>query len=209
MNDHAPRAASPADIDRLSGALAAAFEDDPVFVWLLPNSTPRLARLRRFFALELRHVVLPAGKAWTADVPCGASLELPPGKWKMPIGAQVAHGRAFLRVFGARLPHAMALIIKMEHRHIGEPHYYIPYVGVVPNAQGQGVGTTLLRSTLDRCDREGLPAYLEGTSNRNVSLYERLGFEHLGEFTLGSSPPLWPMRRPPTTHDRGLRHDGG
>ena len=28
---------------------------------------------------------------------------------------------------------------------------------------------------------------------RNVALYERLGFEHLGEFNLGSSPPLRPM----------------
>jgi len=50
---------------------------------------------------------------------------------------------------------------------------------------------------LDRCDVETLPAYLEATSERNVALYERLGFEHLGELRLNNSPPLWPMRRPP------------
>ena len=30
-------------------------------------------------------------------------------------------------------------------------------------------------------------------------LYARLGFEHLGPFTLGSSPPLWPVWRAPGT----------
>lgn len=107
------------------------------------------------------------------------------------------HGREFTRVFGARLGHAMALITLMERRHPREPHFYIPYVGVAPPLQGQGLGTVLLRATLERCDRAALPAYLEATSERNVALYERLGFEHLGEFTLGSSPPLWPMRREP------------
>jgi ribosomal protein S18 acetylase RimI-like enzyme len=91
----------------------------------------------------------------------------------------------------------MALITLMERRHIREPHFYIPYIGVAPGAQGRGLGTALLRPTLDRCDHERLPAYLEATSERNVALYERLGFQHLGEFNLGTSPPLWPMRRPP------------
>lgn len=191
------RLATIADLDRLSAALAAAFDDDPVFQWLIPEGSGRRERLVRFFRLELRHVVLPAGAAWASDAGPGASLELPPGAWKMPLRIQFAHGYDFLRVFGRRLPQATALITKMEHRHLREPHYYIPYVGIAPEAQGQGLGTSLLRGTLDRCDRERIPAYLEASSPRNVALYERLGFEHLGAFTLANSPPLWAMRRPP------------
>jgi GNAT superfamily N-acetyltransferase len=78
----------------------------------------------------------------------------------MPIGVQLAHGPKFMRVFRTRLPRAMALITKMEHRHLREPHYYIPYVGVAPHAQGKGLGTALLHATFDRCDRDGLSAYL-------------------------------------------------
>lgn len=161
----------------------------------MPEPTKRLRRLERFFRLELDHVVLPAGRAIVREGSAGVSLELPPGAWRMPFRAQVAHGPDFARIFGRRLPHAFALITKMERRHPREPHYYIPYVGVVPAAQGQGLGASLVRETLDRCDREGLPAYLEATNERNAALYARLGFEHLGAFTLGSSPPLWPMRR--------------
>lgn len=197
ISDHSPRQAVRAEIETLSVALADAFQDDPVFGWLMPSPARRRLRLVRFFKLELRHVVLPTGRVWTTDGATGASLELPPEAWKLPIGTQLAHGPAFTRVFGARLPLAMALITLMEHRHLRERHIYVPYIGVASRAQGQGLGTALLRPTLDRCDREGLPAYLEATSERNVALYERLGFRHLGAFHLGNSPPLWQMRRPP------------
>lgn len=197
-----PRLADSSEVGVLSAALADAFEDDPVFGWLMPNRARRRSRLVRFFKLELRHVVLPVGRAWTAEGARGASLELPDGAWKMPISTQLAHGPAFGRVFGAQLPLALALITRMERRHLREPHVYIPYIGVAPDAQGVGLGTALLRPTLDRCDRERLPAYLEATSRRNVALYERLGFRHLGEFHLGTSPPLWPMRRPPAEPSR-------
>jgi ribosomal protein S18 acetylase RimI-like enzyme len=195
--ENSPRTATSSEAGPLSAALAAAFEDDPVLSWLIPNQHRRLRRLERFFHLELRHVVLPAGTIWTVDGTAGASLELPPGNWRMPIRAQITHGSAFTRVFGTRLLHAFGLITVMEHRHLREPHHYIPYVGVAPEAQGQGLGTALMRPTLERCDRERVPAYLEATSERNAALYERLGFEHLGAFRLGNSPPLWPMRRPP------------
>jgi ribosomal protein S18 acetylase RimI-like enzyme len=199
--ESSPRIAASSEAGPLRAALAAAFEDDPVLGWLIPDRHRRLRRLEWFFDLELRHVVLPAGTAWTVDGCPGASLELPPGRWRMPFGAQIAHGPAFGRVFGRRLLHAFGLITLMEHRHLREPHLYIPYVGVAPAAQGQGLGTRLMRPTLERCDQQQLPAYLEATSERNAALYERLGFEHLGAFRFGGSPPLWPMRRSPAVEN--------
>jgi GNAT superfamily N-acetyltransferase len=194
--DRSLRRATPADVERLSAALAAAFQDDPVFGWLLPDESRRLERLARFFTLELRHVVLQRGEVWTAAPMAGASLELPPDSWRIPFRTQLMHGPAFVRVFGSRLPRTMALLTLMERRHVREPHYYIPYVGVAPESQGAGLGTALLAPTLDRCDSEGVPAYLEATSERNAALYGRLGFTAIGELRLRGSPPLWPMLRP-------------
>jgi GNAT superfamily N-acetyltransferase len=192
-----PSPATPSEAGPLATALAGAFEHDPVFSWLIPDGARRLARLRRFFLLELRQFVLPHGTAWTNDALTGACLELPPDRWRMPFPTQVRHGPTFGRIFGSRLLHAFGLITLMEHHHLREPHLYIPYIGIAPEAQGQGLGTTLMRPTLDRADAAGLPAYLEATSERNAVLYERLGFHHLGAIRFTTSPPLWPMRRPP------------
>ena len=192
------RAATPSDVAALSEALAAAFQDDPIFAWLLPDAEGRPRRLTRFFALEVGDVVLPSGAAWMSADGRGACLELLPGGWRMPLRTQARHAPGFVRVFGPSLPRALITITKMERKHLREPHLYVPYVGVAPEGQGAGLGTRLLGRTLERADSKGLPTYLKATSERNAALYARLGFEHLGAFTVLGSPPLWPMRRPPS-----------
>ena len=97
-----------------------------------------------------------------------------------------------------QLVEATVLLQRMELRHLRVPHHYFAYIGVMPERQGRGLGSRLMRPTLDRCDEAGLPAYLEASSQRSAALYERLGFVHLGALRLaGGAPPLWPMRRPP------------
>lgn len=153
----AVRAATPADVTQLTRALAAAFEDDPIFAWLLPDRRRRHDRLLRFFALELEAVVLPTGSAWMSPEASGTCLELPPGKWRMPLRTQALHAPHFAAVFGRSLPKALITITKMERKHLREPHLYVPYVGVAPEAQGAGLGTTLLKRTLERADAAALP----------------------------------------------------
>lgn len=198
MTSPAVRAAAPADVAALARALAAAFQDDPIFGWLLRDERRRYARLLRFFTLEIEEIVLPSGTAWTSPDRSGACLELPPGRWRMPLRTQALHAPRFAAVFGRSLPRALAAITKMERRHLREPHVYVPYVGVAPEAQGAGLGTGLLGRSVERADAHRLPTFLEATSERNAALYARLGFEHLGSFTVLDSPPMWPMRRPPS-----------
>lgn len=180
----------------LARTLAAAFADDPVLGWLLPNERVREERLRRFFTIELRHMAFARGTVWTCDGQRGAAMCMPPGAWQLPPRVALAQAPAFGRAFGRRLPIATALQAAMELRHERSAHWYILAVGVRPEHQGRGLGTALLSPTLARCDREGLPAYLEASSERSAALYEHLGFEHVGQLRLAGSPPLWLMLRP-------------
>jgi GNAT superfamily N-acetyltransferase len=67
-----------------------------------------------------------------------------------------------------------------------------------PGRQSQGLGGALLASALERCDREGVAAYLEASSARSRGLYERLGFAFTGRTVdLPEGPQLWPMWREP------------
>lgn len=190
------RPATADDVARLSGVLADAFFDDPVFGWLMPEDNRRRARLRRYFGVDLRHLTLPRGRVWTTPDLTGAALSLPPGRWRVPPLTTLRHGTAF----GTHLSRAARIGAAMEWRHAREPrepHYYVRDIGVHPDMQGKGLGSTLLAPTLERCDREGLPAYLEASSERNAALYERHGFRLVEELRVGGSPPLRLMIRPP------------
>ena len=62
---------------------------------------------------------------------------------------------------------------------------------------------------LDRCDRDGLPAYLEATSTRNRDLYLRLGFAVLEQMELpGGGPLVWRMWRGPAPAADGPENAG-
>ena len=187
------RRATAEDVHRLRAVMAEAFFDDPVFGWLMPDETSRRVRLRRYFGIELRHFALARGRVWTTRDLSGAALSLPPGAWRAPTRATLMEGSAF----GGRVHRAARVGLAIEWRHVRESHYYVRDVGVLPEMQGKGLGSALLRPTLDRCDREGLPAYLEASSDRNAALYERLGFRVTSELRVGSSPPLRLMLRPP------------
>lgn len=56
-------------------------------------------------------------------------------------------------------------------------------------------GDALMRHVLAICDREHLPAYLESTNPKNISLYKRHGFAEITTIQLGSSPTIVPMLR--------------
>jgi ribosomal protein S18 acetylase RimI-like enzyme len=187
------RHATQEDSHRLKSVLADAFFEDPIFGWLMPDDSSRRARLRRYFGIELRHLVLPRGRVWTTSDLTGAALTLPPGAWRSPLRVTLLEGSAF----GVHVSRAARMGGAIEWRHVRGPHYYVRDVGVLPDMQGQGLGSALLRPTLERCDREGLPAYLEASNERSAALYERLGFKLTGELRIGSCPVLRLMLRPP------------
>ena len=90
-----------------------------------------------------------------------------------------------------------AVFEQMAKYHPTDPHWYLPIIGVDPAHQGNGLGDALMTYALQRCDHDHVPAHLESTNPRNISLYRRHGFEVLGTIQAGSSPPLVPTLRQP------------
>jgi GNAT superfamily N-acetyltransferase len=190
--------ASEADIGAMSATLAAAFYDDPVNSWLLPDDDRRLDQLERSFSLFTRRLYAGHDEMYATRQIAGAAIWEPPGTWKVPISTQVRLTPATIAVYGRRTPALLRVVTRMEKGHPTEPHMYLPFVGVRPEWQGTGIGSALLRPVLDRCDRDRLPAYLEASSPRSRACYERLGFELMEEFEPAPGcPPLWRMWREP------------
>lgn len=182
-----------ADQDFAIDAVVAAFSADPAARWLYPDSQ----RYREYFPSFVKAFAGAAFEHGSADCVqdySGAALWLPPGVHpdEMALFTLLQHTipeREQAEVF--------ALLEQMDSYHPAEPHWYLPMIGVVPDKQGNGCGSALLRHALERCDRDDKLAYLESSSPKNIPLYQRHGFEVLGTIQVGSSPPLFPMLRRP------------
>ncbi len=79
-----------------------------------------------------------------------------------------------------------------------EPAFHLFYLAVLPEARGQGIGSSLLQPVLKHCDAEGIPAYLENSNSINLKFYERQGFRLTRQWPVTKSgPSIWCMYREP------------
>jgi ribosomal protein S18 acetylase RimI-like enzyme len=192
------RRATEPELPALASVLARAFYDDPQFVWLIPDASRRMAMLERGFGLFARKLWFPQDECYVTGSGVGAAVWLRPGEWEISVWRQIAMGPAMFSIFRRYLPRIGAALARMESNHPHERHWYLAFIGVDPEWQGRGIGAALMRPVLERCDGDGLPAYLEASNPRNRALYERHGFEVTEEFKIGKgSPPLWRMWRAP------------
>ncbi len=174
-------------------AIVAAFLTDPVarFAWPAPHDYLQVMPVatREFAGVSFEH-----GTAYMSADFCGTALWLSPGVHP--------NGEALEKVFRdtakpEHLDDLLATFEKMEQWHAEEAHWYLPLIGVEPNAQGRGVGAELMRHAVARCDQERALAYLESSNPRNIPFYQRFGFEAMGEIQIGAVPLVTPMLRRP------------
>ncbi|MFG3154208.1 GNAT family N-acetyltransferase [Streptomyces sp. NPDC048219] len=188
------------DRDLVVRLLDEAFQDDPVSRWVFPGDEYRRGTHHRLMAAFTDAVLADGWIDITEDgAACALWLSVP----------EDAHDDA--HDGGADGPAQVRAAVDPDNERVeriarltedihpaGRAHAYLWMIGVAPGRQGEGLGSALVESVLDRCDRERLPAYLEASSARSRGLYERLGFEFTGRaLDLPDGPRMWPMWREP------------
>ena len=131
----------------------------------------------------------------------GVAIWVPPGKWPYPPMIQVR------QVFGALwafLPDVGSLgrggrILRVgEQAHPRVPQWYLQLLMVDPDVQRQGIGGLLQAPTLEQCDREGLPAWLETQKEENLAYYRGSASSSSREHhPVEDGPSMWSLRREP------------
>src|SRR2546425_10097764 len=192
------RRASVSDVPALAATLARAFMDDPVAAWSCPPHALRPGVLDRFQATRLRQL-LAHQEVWTTTELASAALWAPPGHAPTTPREDIQLARCLLHPrLVWRLPRVARGLLDIQRHHPADPpHWYLAVLGTDPSARGQGLGSALLGPVLERCDADGVAAYLESSKERNIDFYARHGFRVTAELRLPRGPSLWPMWREP------------
>ena len=167
------------------------FSTDPVARWVYPRAAQYLTHFPAFVQ-ALAGNAFVAGTAFATSDISGAALWLPSG-----VGPNEDAIEALIKntVDDEIIDEVFGFVEQMGENHPTEPHWYLPMIAVDTFRQNEGIGTALLKTSLEQCDSDGLPAYLESSNPRNISLYRRFGFEVVGEIQCGRSPTMYPMWR--------------
>jgi ribosomal protein S18 acetylase RimI-like enzyme len=186
----------------VSSILTDAFVDEAgLNYWLRQDEVKDRVR-RRFFDAAVRDFVHPMRDLWLSEVggePSGAAIWLSPGHkaYSMSVWRQWMLMPLLLSIAGVSgAERGKEVGARLAALHPREPHAHLVFLGVASDAQGKGVGSAILKNTLAPLDKAGVLSFLETTTERNVALYQRHGFEITGEFELPGLR-MWAMTRAP------------
>ena len=182
-----------------SDVLARAFQDDPAWVWLIPDDERRRRLLPWLFRVGFE---VTAADVWaTTGTVRGAARWLPPGRPAMRVGPTLRAMVATPLRLGATTTAFLAYGRAVETLRVAVergPHWYLAGIGVDPAAQRTGIGSALLAPGIEAAARAGLPAVLLTNNDVNLPFYERQGFVVVREDeTPRGGPHAWAMVKAP------------
>jgi GNAT superfamily N-acetyltransferase len=165
-------------------ALAESLIDDP-FYWAITDdlgidASARKHALSRYFRYSLEEAQRTGRCVVAADPTLGAAAWLLPRSPAVDASESSAKADCLASVLGPRGAEKYHRIVRhmgpFAARVVPRGAWYLSIVGVLPSAQGRGLGAALLASTLAEASHIHVPCYLETFTPRNLTFYERLGF---------------------------------
>ena len=177
--------------------LAASFDDDPLFRWMLLDDAKRRSWISWFHRVSFDHCQATGACFTVAEGPShGAILALLPGSagpttldWLRALASPPRSLPTWrLATTGLRVQAAIDAV------HPREPVVYVHVLGVHPSQKGRGFGGVLLREARSLAARRGVPLYLETSNPVNLGFYERFGLRVLRERRIGAAPPVWTLQ---------------
>jgi GNAT superfamily N-acetyltransferase len=176
---------------RALATLVSAFTDDPVERWLYPETQSYLTHFPEFLA-AFGGKAFGSRTVWSLGEFAAVALWLPPGTEPdgETITAVLTEG-----VSPEKRGDTFSVLAQMDSAHPQYPHWYLPWFGVEAGLQGKGLGGMLMAQCIEIVDASHLPAYLESPNPRNLTFYERHGFQVTGTAQAGTCPPVTFMLR--------------
>lgn len=176
------RELAPDELPAAEGVLGRAYRDTPTTIALLGDDrqhrTEVTGRIMRFRVAQMNPRAFTARHGDTLVGVCGrAPSDAPPLSREQQ--------KEMIHILRGGGPGVVEKAIEMagewDRLKPKEPHWHLGPVAVEPEMWGHGIASLMISRFCERIDELGAMSYLETDKGESVRLYERFGFETIGE----------------------------
>jgi ribosomal protein S18 acetylase RimI-like enzyme len=191
------RDADRSELETAVPMLARGMIDNPLHIAAFGDDVEqRRRRLERVFGGLFR--VKPSPEpiaAYDGDTMVGFTGVAPVGTCKPSTKEQLRLMPTILSFGPGTARKIMSWLKAWDEHDLDEPHVHLGPLAVDLELQGHGIGTRILAEHTRRLDEAKQVGYLETDKEINVRIYERHGYQVVGEVDV-IGVPNWFMRRP-------------
>jgi len=185
-------------IQRVANILTASFIDDPSFSYVFADTCHQVSAVNAFFEIFATDA-MQRGKIEIAPDEQGACMwytaevDIFNEQFEEAIGKIInAISEIAGKESGKRFEH---IIEKISQNEPTQKHCEVFFIGLKPSARNKGIGKSLLKPVLDYADTNQVDCYLVSSNPRNISFYERHGFQKYCPIEISSSYSMTGMWR--------------
>lgn len=173
------------DKKKIVDILTSSFDDNKSVNYVINQDKKRVQRIRSLMDYSFE-VCYRFGDVFLSDDKNGCALIVLPDKKKTNLKSILLDIKLITSCIGiSNVNKAMARESKIKKLHPKELMYYLWFIGVDPNKQNKGIGSSLLNEIIKEGTSKKRNIYLETSTVRNIPWYEKFGFKLYNKLDLG------------------------
>ncbi len=181
------------DKKRVVEILSRSFDDNKSVNYLIPHDSRRMQRIGELMAYSYEQCRL-WGKVVLSEDRKACALVIFPDRKRTTLPSLLLMGWLILKSIGfLNIAKAIDRESQVASHHPATPFYHLWFLGVLPEYQGEGIGSKLLNELLADANAMNRPVHLETSTHRNIPWYEKHGFSIYSKISL--SYDLFLLRR--------------
>lgn len=193
------KAMGPEHLEEALTLLVSAFQDRPFYQYLAPDPVERREFLTLNFRGRLEHSlgVSDVELAFQDRRLMGIAV------WAPPVNAPPPEDHSLEEAFSVFSPGLQErffsffrILIAARDQAIRQPYWSLAPIAVLPEAQGTGIASALIRKKLREIDATGTACFLGTQDAVNLDIYARYGFQKVREDPLAPGRLHYTMIRP-------------
>ena len=165
--------------------LSNSFEDNKSVNYVINQDRSRKRRICRLMEYSFDYCNM-FGDVFLSDDRNSCALAVLPDKKKASLRSILLDIKLALTCIGLpNLKKAMDREARIKAVHPGDLMYYLWFIGVRPEVQNKGIGSSLLTEMITQSNAMKRPLYLETSTLRNLPWYKKFGFKVHNELDFG------------------------